>query len=121
MGLTAGQRVRLAADLGIGEAVAGEAVVGFLSIGAGAEGTVERVDELPEPLEVREYRRLKDLHDDYGHTMPEASRDRLTDELAELEPIFTAHQQAGPQLTARVRFHSGLVLDAAPAHVLTAL
>ena len=50
MTLEEGRRVRLAEDLGIGEAVAGEpgAVVGFLSLGAGIEGTVERVDgELP--------------------------------------------------------------------------
>ncbi|GAA3048644.1 hypothetical protein GCM10020229_70040 [Kitasatospora albolonga] len=97
MGLTAGQRVRLVADLGIGEAVSGEALVGFLSLGAGAEGTVERVDgELPEPEEVREYRRLKDLFDDYGHTMPEESRKRLESQLAALEPEWTAHQATAP-------------------------
>ncbi|MFB9365810.1 hypothetical protein [Kitasatospora albolonga] len=119
MGLTAGQRVRLVADLGIGEAVSGEALVGFLSLGAGAEGTVERVDgELPEPEEVREYRRLKDLFDDYGHTMPEESRKRLESQLAALEPEWTAHQAHGPRVTARIRFDNGLVLDAAPEDLL---
>ncbi|MFI5527526.1 hypothetical protein ACIA8O_03115 [Kitasatospora sp. NPDC051853] len=120
MGLTAGQRVRLVADLGIGEAVAGETPVGFLSLGAGAEGTVERVDgELPEPEGVREYRRLKDLFDDYGHTMPEESRKRLEAQLAALEPEWTAHQAHGPLVTARIRFDNGLVLDAAPEEILT--
>lgn len=89
MTLDEGRRVRLAEDLAIGEAVAGEpgAAVGFLSLGAGAEGTVERVDgELPESTEVREYQRLKALFEDYGHTMPAASRERLETEIAALEP-----------------------------------
>ena len=122
MGLTAGQRVRLVADLGIGEAVAGEAVVGFLALGAGAEGTVERLDgELPEPEESREYRRLKDLFESYGHTMPEESRKRLTDQLAELEPHWAAHRERGSRLTVRVRFANGLVLDGAHEEIFAAL
>ncbi|PYC88357.1 hypothetical protein C7C46_00295 [Streptomyces tateyamensis] len=130
MTLEEGRRVRLAADLAIGEAVAGEAggpgepgtVVGLLSLGAGIEGTVERVDgELPEAAEVREYLRLKALFDDYGHTMPQASRDRLAAQLAELEPQWTAHQARGSLLTVRVRWDNGLVLDGAHQHVLTPL
>ncbi|WP_230210995.1 hypothetical protein [Streptomyces kaniharaensis] len=78
MTLEEGLRVRLAEDLAIGEAVAGKpgAVVGYLSLGDGVEGTVERVDgEVPESHEVREYLRLKALFEDYGHTMPVASRE----------------------------------------------
>ncbi|MFE0463447.1 hypothetical protein ACFW1A_29765 [Kitasatospora sp. NPDC058965] len=123
MTLQEGRRVRLAADLAIGGAVAGEpgTLVGFLSLGAGIEGTVERVDgELPEGAQVREYQRLKGLFDDYGHTMPQASRDRLVAELAELEPVWAAHR--GRDLaTVRVRWDNGLVLDGAHQEVLTPL
>lgn len=98
MPLKEGQRVSLAEDLGIGEAVAGEpgAAVGFLSLCAGIEGTVERVDgELPESGEVREYQRLKALFEDYGHTMPAESRKRLEAEIAVLEPQWAAHRERG--------------------------
>ncbi|WP_042380397.1 hypothetical protein [Streptacidiphilus melanogenes] len=124
MTLEEGRRVRLTEDLGIGEAFAGEpgAVVGFLSLGAGIEGTVERVDgELPEDEEVREYRRLKALFDDYGHTMPAASRERLETEIAALEPQWAAYQERGRRVTVRVRLDNGFVLDGAHEDVLTPL
>ncbi|WP_232248261.1 hypothetical protein [Streptacidiphilus rugosus] len=116
--------MRLAEDLAIGEAVAGEpgAVVGFLALGAGIEGTVERVDgELPESEEVREYERLKALFDGYGHAMPEASRKRLEEEIAQLEPEWAAHRERGSRVTVRVRWDNGFVLDGAHEDVLTAL
>jgi hypothetical protein len=124
MTLEEGRRVRLAQDLGIGEAVAGEtgATVGFLSLGAGIEGTVERVDgELPEGEEVREYQRLKALFEDYGHTMPEASRERLEGQIAALEPEWAAHQERGSRVTVRVRLDNGFVLDGAHQDILTPL
>ncbi|MER7754868.1 hypothetical protein [Kitasatospora sp. NPDC097643] len=124
MSLKEGRRVRLAEDLAIGEAVAGEpgAVVGFLSLAAGIEGTVERVDgEVPQSEEVREYQRLKALLDDYGHTMPEASRMRLEGEIAELEPLWTVHQDQGNRVTVRVRWDNGLVLDRGHQDILTPL
>jgi hypothetical protein len=124
MTLEEGRRVRLTRDLGIGEALAGEpgAVVGFLSLGAGVEGTVERVDgELPEPEEVREYQRLKALFDAYGHTMPAASRERLETEIASLEPEWTAYRERGHQVTVRVRLDNGFVLDGARQEILTPL
>ncbi|MFI9365005.1 hypothetical protein ACIG5E_28740 [Kitasatospora sp. NPDC053057] len=131
MTLEEGRRVRLTADLGIGETVAEEpgepgagagAVVGFLSLGAGAEGTVERVDgELPESEEVREYQRLKALFEDYGHTMPEASRERLEAQIAALEPEWAAHRARGSRVTVRVRLDNGFVLDGVHQDVLAAL
>ena len=124
MTLEEGRRVRLTEDLGIGEAVAGEpgAVVGFLSLGVGIEGTVERVDGvLPETEEVREYQRLKALFDDYGHTMPDASRERLGAEIAALEPEWAAHRERGSRVTVRVRWDNGFVLDGAHEDILTPL
>ncbi|MFF1873667.1 hypothetical protein [Streptomyces sp. CB03911] len=124
MTLEEGRRVRLAEDLGIGEAVAGEhgAVVGFLALAAGTEGIVERVDgELPQRAEVREYQRLKALFEDYGHTMPAASRERLEAQLAELEPEWTAYLEQGERVTVRVRLDNGFVLDGAHQDILTAL
>ncbi|WP_042364512.1 hypothetical protein [Streptacidiphilus neutrinimicus] len=123
MTLEEGRRVRLAEDLGIGEAVAGElgAVVGFLSLGAGLEGTVERVTELPENEEVREYQRLKGLFDDYGHTMPAASREQLEAQIALLEPEWAAYRERGSGVTARVRWDNGFVLDGADQDILTPL
>ncbi|SEL78556.1 hypothetical protein [Streptacidiphilus jiangxiensis] len=124
MTLEEGRRVRLTQDLAIGEAVADEpgAVVGFLSLGAGIEGTVERVDgELPESEEVREYQRLKALFDSYGHTMPTASRERLGAEIAALEPVWTAHEARGARVTVRVRLDNGFVLDGAHQDVLAPL
>jgi hypothetical protein len=124
MTLEEGRRVRLTEDLGIGEAVAGEpgAVVGFLSLAAGIEGTVERVDgELPESEQVREYERLKALFDDYGHSMPTESRKRLEAEIAMLEAEWAAHRERGSRVTVRVRLDNGFVLDGAHEDILTPL
>lgn len=133
MTLEEGRRVRLTADLGIGEAFTREpgepgnpggpgTVVGFLSLGVGAEGTVERVDgELPESEEVREYQRLKALFDDYGHTMPEASRERLEAQIAALEPEWATHRAHGSRMTVRIRLDNGFVLDGVHQDVLAAL
>ncbi|GAA1173614.1 hypothetical protein F4556_007090 [Kitasatospora gansuensis] len=124
MTLTKGRRVRLAADIGLADAVTGTtgAVVGFLSLAAGTEGTVERVDGLlPEPEEVREYRRLKALLDDYGHTMPTESRKRLESQIDALQSEWSAFQERGISVTVRVRFDNGFVLDGAHEHVLTAV
>ncbi|WBP85203.1 hypothetical protein [Kitasatospora cathayae] len=126
MTLEEGRRVRLTADLGIGEAFSRDpgagTVVGFLSLGAGIEGTVERVDgELPESEEVREYQRLKALFDDYGHTMPVASRERLEAEIAALEPEWAVHRARGSRVTVRVRLDNGFVLDGVHQDVLAAL
>ncbi|MEY9875089.1 hypothetical protein ABH931_004590 [Streptacidiphilus sp. MAP12-33] len=124
MSLEEGRRVRLTEDLGIGEAVAGDpgAVVGYLSLGAGLEGTVERVDgELPESEGVREYQRLKALFEQYGHTMPAASLARLETEIAALEPEWAAHREQGARVTVRVRWDNGFVLDGAHQDVLTPL
>lgn len=124
MTLEAGRRVRLALDLGIGAAVVGEfgESVGFLSLGAGIEGTVQQVDgELPESEEVREYRRLSALLEDYGHTMPVASRERLEAEIATLEPEWAAHRERGKRVTVRVRWDNGFVLDGAHQDVLVPL
>ncbi|MFI9329372.1 hypothetical protein ACIGZJ_17730 [Kitasatospora sp. NPDC052868] len=124
MPLKEGQRVGLAEDLGIGEAVAGEpgAVVGFLSLPAGTEGTVERVDgELPESEEVLEYQRLKALFEDYGHTMPAESLKRLEAEISALEPHWAAHRERGKLVTVRVRLDNGFVLDGTHEDILTPL
>ncbi|WP_405014985.1 hypothetical protein [Kitasatospora sp. NBC_01539] len=124
MTLKEGLRVRLAEDLEIGEAVAGEpgAVVGFLSLEAGIEGTVERVEgELPESEESREYQRLRALFEDYGHTMPAASRQQLEAKIAALEPEWTAQQARGTRVTVRVRLDNGFVLDGAHQDILTPL
>ncbi|GAA1236634.1 hypothetical protein GCM10009665_28470 [Kitasatospora nipponensis] len=124
MTLEEGRRVRLAEDVGIGEAVAGqpEAVVGFLSLGSGIEGTVERVDgELPQSEEAREYQRLSELFEDYGHTMPAASRKRLEGKIAALEPQWAAARERGRQRTFRVRLDNGFVLDGLHQDILTPL
>ncbi|MER5356601.1 hypothetical protein ABT093_40570 [Kitasatospora sp. NPDC002551] len=124
MTLEAGGRVRLVEDLGIGEAFTREsgAAAGFLALGAGIEGTVERVHgELPPSHEVGEYQRLKALFEDYGHTMPAASRERLEAEVAALEPQWAAHLERGRQVTVRVRWDNGFVLDEVRQDVLAAL
>ncbi|MFI6155123.1 hypothetical protein ACIBCA_20810 [Kitasatospora sp. NPDC051170] len=110
MGVRVGQRVGLGVDLGIGEAVAeGVGVVGAVSVGAGVRGVVERVDGVvPEGAEVREYRRLKGLLEDYGHTMPAGSRERLEAEVAGLEAVGAAYRE---RVTVRVRLDNGLVLE----------
>ncbi|MFF2197397.1 hypothetical protein [Streptomyces sp. NPDC058157] len=122
MTLEEGLRVRLAVDIGLAEAVArpGDAVVGFLSLAAGTEGTVERVEgQRPPGHAVLEYERLKSLLGDYGHTMPAASRKRLEEEVAALEAEWTAFHGAGSRVTVRVRFDNGFVLDGAHEELLT--
>ncbi|MER5863342.1 hypothetical protein [Kitasatospora sp. NPDC002040] len=124
MTLEEGRRVRLAEDLAIGEAFAGEpgASVGYLSLAAGLEGTVERVDgELEPSAESREYQRLRALFEDYGHTMPAASRDRLEAQVAALEPEWAAQQARTDRATVRVRLDNGFVLDQARQDILTPL
>ncbi|WP_251091602.1 hypothetical protein [Streptomyces sp. Caat 7-52] len=124
MSLTQGQRVKLTQDIALADAVAGPsgAVIGFLSLPAGTTGTVERIDDqTPESHEVREYERLTSLLHDYGHTMPEASKSRLEEEIATLEPHWTAHQQRGTPATVRVRLDNGFVLDSTDQTYLTAL
>ncbi|WP_030959187.1 hypothetical protein [Streptomyces sp. NRRL S-378] len=136
MTLQEGQRVKLAADLRLAGTVctaqdgpAGEdgpqgedAVVGSLSLASGTAGTVERVDaprEREQPHDVREYVRLKALLDDFGHQMPPASRLQLAEQVASLEPAWTAHREHGPRVTVRVRLDNGFVLDDARADVFT--
>ncbi|MEW1639904.1 hypothetical protein AB0469_38320 [Streptomyces sp. NPDC093801] len=122
MTLSEGQRVKLAADIGLADAVARPtgAVVGFLSLGEGAAGTVERVEgHRPPGHAVLEYERLKSLLGDYGHTMPAESRKRLEEEVAALEPEWAAFQREGSRVTVRVRFDNGFVLDGAHEDVLT--
>ncbi|MFJ3978153.1 hypothetical protein [Streptomyces sp. NPDC090021] len=136
MTLQEGQRVKLAADLRLAGTVctvqdgpAGEdgpadedAVVGSLSLASGIAGTVERVDaprERERSHEVREYARLKALLDDFGHQMPPASRRHLEEQVASLEPAWTAHREHGPRVTVRVRLDNGFVLDDARADVFT--
>ncbi|MEV7546230.1 hypothetical protein [Streptomyces sp. NPDC089915] len=121
MTLREGQRVRLAADIGLGDATAGQdgAVVGRLSLAAGTEGTVDRVDgRRPPGHAVLEYERLMSLLGDYGHTMPAESRKRLEEEVAALEPEWRAFREHGGRVTVRVRLDNGLVLDGADEDVL---
>ncbi|MGW3562011.1 hypothetical protein ACWDNT_32785 [Streptomyces sp. NPDC000963] len=89
---------------------------GFLALAAGAEGTVERVvdEDRPQGPEVREYERLTSLLDDFGHQMPPASRGRLEEQVAALEPAWTAHRERKLRTTVRIRFDNGFVLDDAP-------
>ncbi|WP_030770707.1 hypothetical protein [Streptomyces sp. NRRL F-2664] len=121
-----GQRVRLAADLRLaGRVVPAEgsgseedAAVGTLSLASDTPGTVERVDaprEREQSPAVREYVRLKGLLDDFGHQMPPASRQQLVEQIASLEPEWTAHRAHGPRVTVRVRLDNGFVLDDARA------
>ncbi|MFG2333954.1 hypothetical protein ACGFMM_30650 [Streptomyces sp. NPDC048604] len=131
MTLEAGRRVRLAAELRLAGSLvpardtSGAApFAGSLSLAAGAEGTVEHVDggRRPEPSqEVREYERLKSLLDSFGAQMPPASRERLAEELAALEPAWTAHQEHGLRATLRVRLDNGFVLDDVPEELFTAV
>ncbi|MFJ3876011.1 hypothetical protein ACIPW5_00970 [Streptomyces sp. NPDC090077] len=127
MTLQEGRRVTLTADIGLADALAvtdGSGappvpVAGFLALAAGTAGTVERVvrEERGESHGVREYLRLKSLFDSFGHAMPAGSRRQLEEQIAALEPEWTAHREQGPLLTVRVRFDSGFVLDGTPAHL----
>ncbi|MER5966467.1 hypothetical protein [Streptomyces sp. NPDC002057] len=98
------------------------AVVGFLSLAAGTEGTVERVDvDRSQSQEVREYERLKSLLDDFGHQMPSGSRGQLEERIGALEPAWLAHQERGLLATLRVRLDNGFVLRDMPEDVFTAV
>ena len=120
-----GRRVKLVTDLRLAGSVepaggspdtAGPAA-GFLSLAAGTEGTVERVDEhaREEGPDVREYVRLTSLLDDFGSQMPPESRKRLEGQIASLEPAWLAHQKARRRVTVRVRLDNGFVLDGTDA------
>ncbi|MFB7938945.1 hypothetical protein [Streptomyces sp. NPDC056049] len=130
MTLTQGLRVRLAVDLRVAGTVtaAGDpaeepaAVAGALLLGSGAEGVVERVDEPEESrpdAEAAEYERLVSLLESFGAQMPPASRERLEEQVRDLEPAWEAYRGRRPVVTARVRLDGGLVLERVRADVLT--
>ncbi|MFD9380500.1 hypothetical protein ACFWBH_34145 [Streptomyces sp. NPDC059999] len=121
MTFTEGLRVKLAADTRLTDAIeVSGLVVGFLSLAADTEGTVERVVEDRQETEgVREYERLKSLLDSFGGQMPAESRKQLEEKVGSLEPEWVAFQQQGPRVTVRVRFDNGFVLDDADAAVFT--
>ncbi|MEU9420932.1 hypothetical protein [Streptomyces sp. NPDC051000] len=116
-----GRRVKLAADTRLTDSIeVSGLVVGFLSLAAGTEGTVEGVVEHREQSDgVREYERCKSLLDSFGGEMPEASRKQLEEKVGSLEPEWVAFQEQGPRVTVRVRFDNGFVLDEADAGVFT--
>ncbi|MBD0711560.1 MULTISPECIES: hypothetical protein [unclassified Streptomyces] len=125
MAWTAGRRVRLTKDLRLTGPVALDdgTPAGFLALGAGAEGAVERVHTLErQPSEAaREYERLKALLDSYGQQMPPESRTRLAEQVTALEPAWAAFQREKTRVTLRVRFDNGFVLDETPEDAFTAL
>ncbi|MGW6817912.1 hypothetical protein [Streptomyces sp. NPDC055005] len=116
-----GRRVKLAADTRLTDSMeVSGLVVGFLSLAAGTEGTVERVVEhREETAGVREYERLKSLLDSFGGQMPAESRKQLEEKVGSLEPEWVAFQEQGPRVTVRVRFDNGFILDEADAAVFT--
>ncbi|MEV0416201.1 hypothetical protein AB0I68_36985 [Streptomyces sp. NPDC050448] len=120
MTLKVGQRVKLAADTRLTDWVAmtGDsstspgAVAGSLSLAAGTEGTVERVDEHEhQSQEAREYERLKSLLDTFGHEMPTESRRQLEEKVGSLEPEWIAYREQRLRVTVRVRLDLGFILD----------
>ncbi|MEV4196588.1 hypothetical protein [Streptomyces toxytricini] len=129
MELEEGLRVRLAADLRLagsvtaagGSAVEAGAAAGFLSLAAGCEGAVERVDEhvREQGPQAREYERLKSLLDSFGAQMPPASRRQAEERVGALEPEWAAWQRDRRRVTVRVRFDNGFVLDEAPVGLFT--
>ncbi|MGW0366824.1 hypothetical protein [Streptomyces sp. NPDC002990] len=129
MTLKEGQRVKLAADVRLTDSVAttgdpsasAAAVAGFLSLGAGTEGTVERVvvEDRPQSQEVREYERLKSLLVTFGHEMPAESRKQLEEQVGSLEPAWIAYQELSFRVVVRVHFDNGLILDDAPEDIFT--
>ncbi|MCY0917391.1 hypothetical protein OS965_04250 [Streptomyces sp. H27-G5] len=121
MTFTKGLRVKLAADTRLSDAIeVSGLVVGFLSLAAGTEGTVERVVEDRQETEgVREYERLKSLLDSFGGQMPAESRKQLEEKVGSLEPEWVAFQEQGPRVTVRVRFDNGFILDDADAALFT--
>ncbi|MGI5450945.1 hypothetical protein ACQEVM_35255 [Streptomyces sp. CA-243310] len=121
MTLTEGRRVKLTADTRLTDSIeVSGLVVGFLSLAADTEGTVERVVEHREESEgVREYERLRSLLDSFGGQMPPESRKQLEEKVGSLEPEWVAFQERGPRVTVRVRFDNGFILDEADAAVFT--
>ncbi|MEU9999154.1 hypothetical protein [Streptomyces sp. NPDC050848] len=139
MTLTEGQRVKLAEDLRLsGQVVRADESstdpasdtdsdpdtgwgAGFLALGAGIPGTVERMNEhrREKGQEVREYERLTSLLDDFGHQMPPGSRKQLEEQVASLKPAWERYQEHEQRVTVRVRFDNGFVLDEAPADLFT--
>ncbi|MEV6007059.1 hypothetical protein AB0M29_09645 [Streptomyces sp. NPDC051976] len=119
MTLEAGQRVVLAADTRLTDAVeVSGVVVGFLSLAAGTGGTVEQVvGRQDESDDVREYERLKSLLDAFGDGMPTESRKQLEEKVRSLEPAWTAFQEQPPRVSVRVRFDNGFILDGADEDV----
>ncbi|MGW6564796.1 hypothetical protein [Streptomyces sp. NPDC054975] len=133
MTLTEGQQVKLAEDLRITGHVAradapstdsdADSGAGFLALGAGIAGTVERIDEhgREKSQDVREYERLKSLLEDFGHQMPPGSRKQLEEQVASLEPAWNSYQEQRRRVTVRVRFDNGFVLDEAPEDLFTGI
>ncbi|WP_329112776.1 hypothetical protein [Streptomyces sp. NBC_01353] len=129
MTLNEGRRVRLAAELRLtgtvtlaeGSPAGGDDIAGSLSLGAGIEGTVERVDShvKEQGHEVREYLRLTSLLDDFGHQMPPGSRGQLEEQIASLVPVWQAYEQEKDRVTVRVRLDNGFVLDDVPEDLFT--
>ncbi|MGW7346596.1 hypothetical protein [Streptomyces sp. NPDC054854] len=128
MTLTEGRRVRLADDATLIDSLAPTdgsptppgAFHGSLLLAAGTEGTVERVVEDRDGSKgVREYRRLTSLLDSFGRDMPTESKRRLEEQIAALEPEWTAHQERGPLVTVRVRFDNGFILDGVRQELFT--
>ncbi|MET9495616.1 hypothetical protein [Streptomyces sp. NPDC006552] len=116
MALQEGRRVRLAADFRLTDPTeSAGTVVGILCLAAGTEGTVDEVvTHVRDSADAREYERLRSLLDSYGDGMPPESRKQLAEQVAALEPAWTAFQEEGPRVTVRVRFDNGFILDAAP-------
>ncbi|MFE5540468.1 hypothetical protein [Streptomyces sp. NPDC056492] len=120
MTLKEGQRVKLAADTRLADWTAMTqdtptspgSVAGSLLLAAGIEGTVEHVAEHEnQSHEAREYERLASLLKAFGPDMPPGSRKQLEEQIASLEPEWTAYQEQRQRLTVRVRFDLGLILD----------
>ncbi|WP_225818043.1 hypothetical protein, partial [Streptomyces echinatus] len=119
--------MKLTQDIALADAVTGpsQTIIGSLSLPAGTTGTVEHIDHQPpdnhETHETREYERLTSLLHDYGHTMPQASKNRLKEEIATLEPHWTTHQQRDTPTTIRVKLDNGFLLHSTDHTCLTPL
>ncbi|MCC0100319.1 hypothetical protein K7B10_37200 [Streptomyces flavotricini] len=128
MTLKEGQRVKLAADTRLTDwaamtqdsPAAPGGVAGSLLLAAGIEGTVERVvAHEHQSQEAREYERLASLLEAFGRDMPAGSRRQLEEQIASLEPEWTAYQEQRQRVTVRVRFDLGLILDDAHEDAFT--
>ncbi|MEU9861244.1 hypothetical protein AB0D99_10225 [Streptomyces sp. NPDC047971] len=131
MTLNEGRRVRLATELRLTGTVrraddppeGDDTAAGSLSLGAGTEGTVERVVShvRQQGHEVREYLRLSSLLEDYGHQMPPGSKAQLEEQIASLVPAWHAYEREKDRVTVRVRLDNGFVLDDVPEDLFTTL